>query len=82
MIIDVGVSSFSLEPYSHTSRSSSTAIIVDIANGMEDQPVQPCHHHLPYTYILNKRRSFNPLSFDKYTWLEYSIAKDAAFCYA
>ena len=80
--MDVGVSSFSLEPHSHTSLSSSTAIIVDIAKGVEDQPVQPRHHPFPNTYILNKSRSFNPSWFDKYTWLEYSITKDAAFCYA
>ena len=80
--MDVGVSSFSLEPHSHTSLCSSTAIIVDIAKGVEDQPVQPRHHHFPYTYILNKSQSFNPSWFDKYTWLEHSITKDAAFCYA
>ena len=80
--MDVGVSSFSLEPHSHTSLSSLTAIIVDIAKSVEDQPVQPRHHRFPYTYILNKSQSFNPSLFDKYTWLEYSIAKDTAFCYA
>ena len=80
--MDVGVSSFSLEPHSHTSLSSSTANIVDRAKGVEDQPLQPRHHRFPYTYILNKSWSFNPSWFDKYTWLEYSIAKDAAFCYA
>ena len=45
--MDVGVSSISLEPHSHTSLSSSTAIIVDIAKCVEDQPVQPCHHRFP-----------------------------------
>ena len=38
---------------------------MDTINGithiaMEDQPVQPHHHHFPYTYILNKSQSFNP----------------------
>ena len=34
-------------------------------------------------YILwHKKRSFNPLLYNTYGWLEYSISKDAVFCYA
>ena len=33
------------------------------------------------TYILNKSQSFNSSCFNMYTWLEYSITKDGAFCY-
>ena len=69
-------------------RSSSTSLdiagsseVSDIANSMCDDPVQPRQHRFPATLFGNKTRSFNPQWFDKHTWLEYSIKKDAAFCY-
>lgn len=30
----------------------------------------------------NQQRSFNKIRMDQYSWLEYSVAKDAAFCFA
>lgn len=70
------VSSTSIESQTYSST------ITDIANGIEDHPVQPHNHRFPNTYSNNKSRSFNPFWFDKHIWLEYSIARDAAFCYA
>ena len=68
--------------------SSSTSLdiagsneVSDIANSMCDDPVQPRQHRFPATLFGNKTRSFNPQWFNKHTWLEYSIKKDAAFCY-
>ena len=54
----------------------------DIALSIQDNPVQPHNHQFPSTYFGNKYRSFNPEWFHKNVWLEYSISKDAVFCYA
>ena len=54
----------------------------DIAMNIYDNPVQPHNHQFPSTYFGNKYRSFNPELFHKNVWLEYSISKDAVFCYA
>ncbi|CAO2823885.1 unnamed protein product [Amaranthus hypochondriacus] len=44
---------------------------------------QPEDHDFPYTMFGTKRRRFNPKWFGKYkSWLEYSVSKDAAFCFA
>jgi hypothetical protein len=44
-------------------------------------PCQPCEHDFPIRKIKKKNRHFTPVWFYKYPWLEYSIAKDAAFCF-
>ena len=54
----------------------------DIALSIQDNPVQPHNHQFPSTYFGNKYRSFNPEWFHKNVWLEYSISRDAVFCYA
>ncbi|XP_057515164.1 uncharacterized protein LOC130796782 [Amaranthus tricolor] len=44
---------------------------------------QPYKHEFKFTKFGTKNRRFNPKWFDKYkTWLEYSVEKDAAFCFA
>lgn len=40
------------------------------------------NHTFPSTFTNNRLRSFNPLWFDTYRWLEYSIERNAAYCYA
>lgn len=55
---------------------------LDISSSVQDDPVQPRNHKFPRRYFGNKQRSFNPMLFDKYVWLEYSISRDAVFCYA
>ncbi|KAH7681549.1 Ribonuclease H-like protein [Dioscorea alata] len=48
---------------------------------LQKGPCQPRNHNFPHTSIGNVLRRFNPSWFDEYgNWLEYSIAKDAAFC--
>ncbi|XP_039142002.1 LOW QUALITY PROTEIN: zinc finger MYM-type protein 1-like [Dioscorea cayenensis subsp. rotundata] len=48
---------------------------------LQKGPCQPRNHNFPQTSIGNVLRRFNPSWFDEYgNWLEYSIAKDAAFC--
>uniref|UniRef100_A0A8C2DXL4 TTF-type domain-containing protein n=1 Tax=Cyprinus carpio TaxID=7962 RepID=A0A8C2DXL4_CYPCA len=36
----------------------------------------------PKTTQGQKRRAFNPQWYSKYSWLEYSVSKDSAYCYA
>ena len=53
----------------------------DIANGPVQSPVQP-HVKFPSTAYGTKKRSFSSDWYRKYSWLEYSVEKDAVFCYA
>ena len=54
---------------------------IDIASGPHESPVQPMNHSFPLTMIGNKTHSFNAKWYQQYEWMEYSIAKDALFCY-
>ena len=45
-------------------------------------PVQPANIKYPTTMISNKARSFNPAWYTHYPWLEYSVQKDACYCYS
>lgn len=66
-----------------TGRSSGTQCTVttsDIASTSSCSPCQP-HITFPVTMFSGKARSFNPEWYKKYSWLEYSVAKDAAFCF-
>ncbi|KAI5677467.1 hypothetical protein M9H77_08417 [Catharanthus roseus] len=44
-------------------------------------PTQPCDHKFPQTDFGEIRRSFQKQWFKDFTWLEYSVNKDAAFCF-
>ncbi|KAI5684159.1 hypothetical protein M9H77_05387 [Catharanthus roseus] len=44
-------------------------------------PTQPCDHKFPQSDFGEIRRSFQTIWFKDFTWLEYSIHKDAAFCF-
>ena len=44
-------------------------------------PCQPRGHSYPKRKIYNRNRSFHDVWFNNHAWLEYSIAKDAAFCF-
>ena len=54
----------------------------DIALTSGSSPVQPTRISFPVTVLTNKKRSFNPEWYRQYNWLEYSIEKNAAFCFA
>ena len=43
--------------------------------------VQPLGIQFPVTLYSNKPRSFNPVWFQHYPWLEHSIRKDACSCF-
>ncbi|KAH9792382.1 TTF-type domain-containing protein [Citrus sinensis] len=48
---------------------------------LQNGPCQPKTHNFPLRHFGKQSRRFNSSWFDKYgNWLEYSIAKDAAFC--
>ncbi|KAI5649156.1 hypothetical protein M9H77_35161 [Catharanthus roseus] len=44
-------------------------------------PTQPCDHKFPQTDSGEIRRSFQKQWFKDFTWLEYNVHKDAAFCF-
>ena len=55
----------------------------DIASGPNEKPVQPSRStvRFPPTLVGTKKRYFNPDWFKTYSWLEYSVERDAAFCF-
>ena len=70
----------------NASTSSSTSRCIsqpdDLASSPECSPSQPVDIQFPVTFFSGKARSFNPEWLRQYPWLEYSISKDAAYCYA
>ncbi|KAI6658296.1 hypothetical protein LOD99_15565 [Oopsacas minuta] len=54
----------------------------NIAQGPNDKPVQPNRHtrRFPSTLVGTKKRQFNPDWFVTFSWLEYSVERDAGFC--
>ena len=54
----------------------------DVRRGFIRQgPCQPFEHRFPTRKINGQNRSFSAVWLIKYNWLEYSIEKDAAFCF-
>ena len=81
-VIGTNSTSSSLASTSSTASAAlHSAVVTDIANSIQDNPVQPRNHKFPTTTFNNRLRAFNPLWFDSYSWLEYSIERDAAFCF-
>ena len=54
----------------------------DIAQTPASLPVQPTNVKFPVTFYSKKPRSFRAAWFRSFSWLEYSVKRDAAFCYA
>ena len=54
----------------------------DIASGSNEKPVQPSQSTVQFPPLVGtKKRYFNPDWFKMYSWLEYFVEKDAAFCF-
>ena len=54
----------------------------DIASGSNEKPVPPSQSTVQFPPLVGtKKRYFNPDWFKMYSWLEYSVEKDAAFCF-
>ncbi|CAL1403229.1 unnamed protein product [Linum trigynum] len=47
---------------------------------LQKGPCQPRLHQFPFRDIGGRKRRFNPSWYDKYSWIEYSVAKDAVYC--
>eukprot|EP00102_Acyrthosiphon_pisum_P021445 XP_016658655.1 PREDICTED: uncharacterized protein LOC107883349 [Acyrthosiphon pisum] len=54
--------------------------IFDLGN-LDSGPVQPILKVYPKTAFGSQNRSFGSKYFKEYNWLEYSIEKDAIFCF-
>ena len=65
-----------------TNRTCTITAPTDIASDAQNCPTQPRNHQFPSTKFGDRLRAFNPLWYDTYTWLEYSILEDAAYCFA
>ena len=54
----------------------------DISSSSDEKPVQPnpMTFRYPSKKMGQQNRSFNSKWFNAYSWLEYSIERDAAFC--
>ena len=63
-----------------TGHATTDDVLTDIAAGPDQPPVQP-KIKFPTTLNGNKHRSFNSEWYKQYRWLEYSRARDAAYCY-
>lgn len=59
---------------------TTTIAFDDIAPTTSSTPCQPIIK-FPITNFSGKGRSFNPEWYKQYSWLEYSVIKDAAFCF-
>ena len=64
-----------------TFQSIPTTCSVDIALTSMSSPCQPTNVTFPKRAYSDKGRSFNPAWYQQYSWLEYSVKKDAAFCF-
>ena len=76
------------EPYSSPSAENSyitsnpqDGVASDISSGVAQPPIRPKLHSFPVTQFGSKARCFNNKWYEKYSWVEYSIQKDAIFCY-
>ena len=56
-------------------------VFSDIASSMEEKPAQPVNISFPSTSIGGKERSFNTSWYQQHPWLEYSMSKNAIFCF-
>ena len=54
----------------------------DISAGRTDEPRQPKLSTFPSTQFGKKRRAFSAKWYELYSWLEYSVSQDAAFCFS
>lgn len=72
--------------------ASSQSDLVSVSSGLAEQlpndlgekhccPKQPILTEFPSKLFGNIKRSFSTYYYNKYCWLEYSISKDAVFCF-
>lgn len=61
---------------------SNSGVADDISSRPYDDPRRPVLQKYPSKPFGNQHKSFNKSWMDQYMWLEYSMSKDAAFCFA
>ena len=61
--------------------STNTTVPNDIAQTAAFSPVRPVNVKFYATKFGSTTRTFNVAWYDKFNWLEYSIQRDACFCY-
>ena len=61
--------------------STNTSTPNDISQSAVFPPVHPVNVKFPATKFGTKTRTFNVAWYDKSRWLEYSVQRDACFCY-
>ncbi|KAJ8027872.1 Zinc finger MYM-type protein 1 [Holothuria leucospilota] len=75
-----------LGQYGETSAASSKSVSLGAEGldlGSKDSgPKQPDLASYPQIKVGGKNRSFNKAWYNQFTWLEYSVSNDAAFCYS
>ena len=64
-----------------SSSSISEGQSCDIAQTPAFPPTHPVNMKFPTTTFGNTSRSFNPVWYDRFDWLEHSVKHDAYFCY-
>ena len=67
-------------PAENSTRPKDNSTPTDIAQNPENPPSQPVMNNQT-TWVSGKNRSFSSNWYNKFSWLEYSIQKDAGFCY-
>ena len=66
---------------SNHSSTSSTSLVLDIAQGKSHCPTQPVIQ-FPKSMFGSVGRSFQHRWYSMFSWLEYSISRDSAYCFA
>ena len=74
--------SFQLSTDQSSITPSVEGIPSDIAVGPGTPPVRPRNIRFPSSNFSGKLRSFSIAWYRDYTWLEYSVSRDAVFCFA
>ena len=71
-------------PYHSEAQASASTAPSDISQSSHDKPVQPSRSTVtfPLTLYGSKKRSFNPSWYSDFQWLEYSVERNRAFCFA
>ena len=70
------------QPQNNTTENTLTSKVPsDVAASPNQQSCQSKLARFPVTLIGSKQRAFNSDWYKTYSWLEYSIERDAAFCY-
>ncbi|KRZ65599.1 hypothetical protein T10_8787 [Trichinella papuae] len=63
---------------SESNAETESNVLTDLGN---ESPQQPVHQKFPVTKFAGSSKSFCAGWYKKFKWLEYSLERDAAFCF-